>query len=185
MAEPETHEMPGAPQVFAIQNSRDMLKKLRWEIDELRGDSGHPGWQGVAYRAFNCAVTAWTLTDWLWAEVSDHHKHANFGSRLKNFQSVCRRNSTDLDICESLANSGKHRSRRAKQYNADVVTKTITEVRRLRCGDPVGQPFATWKWEAVILHDGTEKKAIDVFEQAYLAWARLIDQYSPGTASSD
>jgi hypothetical protein len=39
----DVHELPAEPQTFALQNSRDMLKKLRWEIDELRLESGYPG----------------------------------------------------------------------------------------------------------------------------------------------
>jgi hypothetical protein len=36
----EAHELPGEAQTFALLNSRDTPKKLRWEIDGLPGEPG-------------------------------------------------------------------------------------------------------------------------------------------------
>jgi hypothetical protein len=171
----EIHYKPGEPQVFAIRNSRDMLAKLRWEIDELRKETGYP----VVYRAFNCAITAWSLADWLWEEIGESDQ-ISFGNNTK-FGAHCKSNSSALEICESLANSGKHRKRRKKQFNASIEVKTSAEVKRLRFGDRFGQPFATWKWEATVLHHKKEEKAVDVFERAYADWIQLIDKYSTET----
>jgi hypothetical protein len=169
----EVYELPGQPQTFALQNSRDMLKKLRWEIDELRAEPGYPVGHNVAYRANDCAVTAWSLADWFWEELDDTDKTI-FNNKVKEF----RTHTNALEICESLANSAKHRKRKPKLFNAGVETKMLAQVKHFCAGDVVGQPLATWKWEAIILHHGVEHKAIDVFERAYTDWLALIDRYS-------
>jgi hypothetical protein len=88
-------------------------------------------------------------------------------------------NSTSaLEICESLANSSKHRNRETWLFNASVATKTVTHLEHFGAGDPVWQPLATWKWEAIVLHHGVEHKAIHVFDRAYNDWLILIDRYS-------
>ena len=56
------------PKVFRLSTPMHLLDKLRWEIAgfqrSLRSKSIyrelHP-----AYHAFNCAVTAWHMTDWV------------------------------------------------------------------------------------------------------------------------
>ncbi len=60
----ETVEVPGQPHTFALASARDMLRKLEWEVAEL----ARPDFYTV-YRAFNTAVTAWHLTEWVWREL--------------------------------------------------------------------------------------------------------------------
>jgi hypothetical protein len=180
----DIHELPAEPQTFALQNSRDMCKKLCWEIDGLRSEQGYPGWHEVAYRAFNCAITAWSLVDWLWDELDGTQK-STFHNDDTRFRRYCMNSTSALEICESLANSSKHRKRRPSQFNISVKAKTITEVKYLRVGDPVGQPLVTWKWEAIVSHHGVEHKAIDVFDRAYFDWLKLIDRYSRPVLQSD
>src|SRR6202035_152627 len=93
----EIHTLPGEPQTFAFRNSLDMLAKLRWEIDGLRTESGHPGWQEVAYRAFNCAITAWSLADWLWGDLDDSQRSLFDGNDSK-FRAHCMNSTRALEI---------------------------------------------------------------------------------------
>jgi hypothetical protein len=173
----EIHQKPGVPQVFAMRNSRDMLAKLKWEIDQLLNETGYPSWNAVAYSAFNCAITAWSLVDWLWEEMSDADK-SSFGTSAK-FGAYCMSHSSNLEICESLANSGKHRKRLESRFNTSIAVKTSAEVTPFRCGQHgAGDPLATWKWETTVLHHQNEQQAVDIFLGAYNEWVQLIDQYS-------
>jgi hypothetical protein len=49
---------------LGLESPRDLLAKLDWEILQL----GHvlEDETVASYRAFNCAVTAWSVTDWVW-----------------------------------------------------------------------------------------------------------------------
>jgi hypothetical protein len=175
----EIVELAGEPQTFALLNSRDMLRKLIWEIEELRSTPAYPNGQRIAYRAFNSAITAWSLVDWVWGDL-DVAQRSTIGNG--NCPSVlgkyCTEKSTDLEICESIANSSKHRKRLPRLFNPSVRTKMVAPVRCFRVGDPVGQPLRTWTWEAIILHHGKEYRALDVFLGASTFWSDLLNYYS-------
>jgi hypothetical protein len=172
----EIHYRPSEPQTFALTNSRDMLDKLKWEIDGLRAETGYPGWQQVAYRAFNCAITVLSLADWLWGDLSDVQK-AVFGGKDSKFRAHCMTNTRALEICESLANSSKHRTRRAQLFNGNVATTTLAGVEPMRVGDRVGEPLAKWQWKPVVTYRGVECEALTIFEEAHADWAALIAEY--------
>jgi hypothetical protein len=53
--------IPGVPQTFAVENASGMIEKLNWEIE---GFAHEQDIQQKLWRGFNCAVTAWHITDW-------------------------------------------------------------------------------------------------------------------------
>ena len=55
-----------APETFALDSSRDMLEKLKREIERLAGSIIR---QEVVDHGLNAAITAWHLTDWTWREI--------------------------------------------------------------------------------------------------------------------
>ena len=160
-----------------------MLRKLEWELNELRTDVGYPSGHRLAYRAFNCAVTTWQLVDWVWADMTHEQRRALGGYNEfepKHLAKHCIKINRDLEICESIANSSKHRKRRERLYNPSVGCRMITEVEPFTCGDPAGRPLSLWKWQAVISHHGKEHRALDVFDRAYAFWRDFIEeQYLP------
>jgi hypothetical protein len=68
--------MPPEPpdKVFGLAAPHHMLMKLKWEIFKLRSVVAEPCRPGAeiepGYHAFNCAVTAWHMTDWVWQSAS-------------------------------------------------------------------------------------------------------------------
>src|SRR5437763_4793646 len=62
----EPHLSP--PKTFGINSSRDMLEKLKREIERLAGSITR---QEVVDHGLNAAMTAWHLTDWTWKEIKD------------------------------------------------------------------------------------------------------------------
>src|SRR5262245_40371143 len=54
------------PKTLAINSSRDMLEKLRREIDRLAGSIIR---QEIVDHGLNAAMTAWHLTEWTWREI--------------------------------------------------------------------------------------------------------------------
>src|SRR5271168_5177464 len=59
---------------FALRGCRDLLEKLRYETGSLNTTERHDV-MGRAYIAFNCAVTAWHMTDWVWIELDQTQRN--------------------------------------------------------------------------------------------------------------
>jgi hypothetical protein len=56
------------PKTFAINSSRDLLEKLKREIECLAGSIMR---QEIVDHGLNAAMTAWHPTDWTWREIQD------------------------------------------------------------------------------------------------------------------
>jgi hypothetical protein len=91
--------LPGVPQTFAVENAADMVNKLAWEIEGLRDETEI---EKKLWRAFNCSVTAWHVTDWLWCERGEEQS-------LGAFQTAMIERCPALLACKHIANASKHR----------------------------------------------------------------------------
>src|SRR5215469_2108584 len=97
---------------LAMQSSRDMLEKLRREIDRLAGSIIR---QDIVDNGLNAAMTAWHLTEWVWKEIQGSTRRPTLTARarapireLKQFQELVKRNCAELAYCEDIAISTKH-----------------------------------------------------------------------------
>src|ERR1700741_5254748 len=96
------------PETFALDSSRDMLEKLRREIERLAGSIIR---QEVVDHALNAAMTAWHLTDCTWREIQGSIPRrriltARAGTpikELKEFQKFVKRDCTEMAYCEGIA----------------------------------------------------------------------------------
>ena len=96
-----------AQKSFELLDSRDIIKKLRWELNNLFFRERHD----IAvcqYHAFNCAVTAWHVTDWLWRDISPALKSELQVKRCEDFQDYVRNACPALKLCHQIANGSKH-----------------------------------------------------------------------------
>lgn len=127
--------LPARRRTFAFENCHDMLEKLAWEIEHLRaletGDIHEVAL--AAYWATNAACTAWHLSDWVYADMNDHHR-AEIplveGKRegLENFQANLLQRA-DLRVCAAIALTVKHallREGSAKRF--DGIEAEISEM---------------------------------------------------------
>jgi len=92
---PPREPQPTPPKTFAINSSRDMLEKLRREIECLARSIIR---QEVVDHGLNAAMTAWHLTDWTWKEIKDSPRLRSLATRagtpireLKQFQEFVKR----------------------------------------------------------------------------------------------
>lgn len=96
-----------AQKSFGLHDSRDMLAKLRWELQNLfcrqRYDIA-----ACKYHAFNCAVTAWHVTDWLWQDISLELKNKKQWKRIQDFQRDVRKECPALALCYEVGRGSKH-----------------------------------------------------------------------------
>src|SRR5262249_57542595 len=100
------------PKTLAMNSSRDMLEKLRREIDRLAGSIIR---QEIVDHGLNAAMTAWHLTDWVWREIQGSTRRSTLTAKagapireLKQFQELVKRNCAELAYCEDIAISTKH-----------------------------------------------------------------------------
>src|SRR5262245_2067114 len=91
---------PTPPKTLAMQSSRDMLEKLRREIDRLAGSIIR---QEIVDHGLNAAMTAWYRTDWVWREIQGSTRRPILTARagapireLKQFQELVKRNCAEL-----------------------------------------------------------------------------------------
>jgi hypothetical protein len=109
--------------VFALATPGDVLSKLWWEIDQLRkslSTQSDDGAHAPAYHAFNCAITAWHMADWIWqiAAAQDRiYLLSEFalsptGENQRDFSLFTRALMARyrvLHICRQLATGSKHK----------------------------------------------------------------------------
>jgi hypothetical protein len=114
---------PPISNVFLLATPADMYWKLSWELTELgtamASDRNRFPRQSAAYHAFNCAVTAWHMADWIWqaagAEqrlwLSNKYQFSLVNDERKSLSrfydsiaSAC----PELHVCRQIANGSKH-----------------------------------------------------------------------------
>jgi hypothetical protein len=187
-------DLPEPPdQVFMLATPAHVLTKLHWEIYSLRKAlSEKPEHIGhihaPAYCAFNCAVTAWHLADWVWnaspkdrrtdflvllgATVTDND-HKDF----VNFQTAIRNQSRALHICRQLATGSKHMAV-TTHPDPNLRAEMRWECAPLREQEmPASDPFAVDRYRLVVSDKGIERAAVDVFENAFKDWERFLGRW--------
>jgi len=96
-----------AQKSFELRDSRDILEKLQWELSNLFSRQRHDI-KVCQYHAFNCAVTAWHATDWLWQDISQGLRSELQVRSLQDFQDYVRKACPELNLCHQIANGSKH-----------------------------------------------------------------------------
>jgi hypothetical protein len=165
----ETMALPAAPHTFALENCRSLLDKLEWEIERLHHEAKQPDpgadeWgalvshvDALKYGAFNSAVTAWSLSDWVFEDRETGKGRKPTGKGLKAFQDECRSRSDALRFCHLIANGSKHGGvDRKKKIDAEVWSD----------GN---------RWRITITYAGQKHDAVAVFHQALDFWTNLIN----------
>ena len=152
MAPPEQK----APELFELRDSRDILEKLRWELANLYLRQRHD----IAvcqYHVFNCAVTAWHVTDWLWQDISPalrerlKDKNGKPLKKRKDFQGYVSEACPALELCRQVGNGSKHCT------FAPDISAAITDGEGYDYGNPI------------IVEGDTHHRAYNVFYEA-LNW---------------
>jgi hypothetical protein len=163
--------LPGQPQTFAIDNCRDMLEKLDWEIDQLKHPNTILSVDSLKYGCFNAAVTAWQIGDWVHADLTDAQRTAlSIGGTLGDLQAKVRAECRELYLCRQIATASKH------QKVTAYVDRTIDAGIEATSPVPVSGPVSFNAWDAYIDDNGTKRRAIDVFETALHYWTSFIYQ---------
>jgi hypothetical protein len=182
------------PKAFAIDSSRDMLEKLKREIERLSGSIIR---QEVVDHGLNAAMTAWHLTDWTWREIKDSTPRLrNLTARagrpireLKQFQAFVKRNCTELANCEGIAVSTKHFAFSKLPMFSTKVTERFTigpdaigkdGRATMQQFSPTGEGISyTAQASELWISDGRSLTlAAETLENAFRWWRKFIDELS-------
>jgi hypothetical protein len=118
---------------LGLEHPRDLLAKLDWELDQFN-NLAHQDDNLSSYRAFNCAVTAWSICDWVWNAESEEVRAAlraasptpdAKGSEV--LAALLRSECRELAICQQLANGAKH-FRRDRHNDPTVASQRLPGV---------------------------------------------------------
>ncbi len=153
---------------YDLQTPLDLLRKLGRELLAFRQDA-----ERQSDHAYNFAITAWHLTDWLWQYDKAQNPGAEkcFGcASRRSFQAKICEQSPDIKICTELANGSKHfhvekhnkvvESAEVSAGPSFILSVSLLDVDRLDPG-PVLK---------VRMVDGTSVKSAEVFNGAIKFW---------------
>ncbi len=96
-----------AQKSFGLRDSRHMLEKLQWELSNLFRRQRHDI-RVCQYHAFNCAITAWHVTDWLWQDISSELKDKRQWEKCQDLQKYVREECPELNLCHQITTGSKH-----------------------------------------------------------------------------
>ncbi|EIK67186.1 hypothetical protein PseBG33_2645 [Pseudomonas synxantha BG33R] len=146
---------------FGARCLDDMVWKLAWEIRNLEREENsttgpYQNEKEAEFAAFNCAISAWHILDWVWRTCNQEQKaKISPDGTFKSFKTAMAAECRSLLICQTLCNSTKHAS-----PGRDL---------RLRClcrfvlVDPDSNKM---KFNLIVEAGGEEHLALDVFKQA-------------------
>ena len=180
------------PETFALDSSRDMLEKLKRELERLAGSIIR---QEVVDHGLNAAMTAWHLTDWTWRKIqASIPQHRILTARagtpikeLKEFQEFVKRDCTELAYCEGIAVSTRHFA----FSKLPVFSTKVAE--RFKIGPaPIGKDggatrhpptgesisYTTQASELWITDERSLTLAAETLENACQWWRKFIDEMS-------
>ena len=182
------------PKTLAINSSRDMLEKLKREIERLAGSIIR---QEIVDHGLNAAMTAWHLTEWTWREIqgsiprirSVTEKAGTSIRELKQFQQFVKRDCAELAYCEGIAISTKHFT----FLKLPVFSTKVTERFKIN-PDPIGKDggasrhqfspsgetvsYTAQASELWITDGRSLTSAAEVLEDAFQWWRKFIDEMS-------
>jgi hypothetical protein len=157
-------------QTFALESCRDLLEKLHRELDRYREVTGRDEEDATALldlvdrlkdSAFNAAVTAWHLGDWVFNDMTPEQREAFGFTKVRDLQDYVRGKCRALHLCRYAATASKHWE---VSSHPDPSVKVIVE-----CDDNDG-------WAAHFFDDEKKIRAEQVFGEAIGFWTEFIYQ---------
>ena len=183
---PKIRILPEPPsKVFALATAAHLLAKLQWEVKGFRRASKRHADLGAhliaAYHAFNCAVTAWHMADWIWMSTEENGRaeitaaldmpRADLGC----FQDAIRRNKA-LNCCRDIATGSKHKDV-SRRPDPDVRAALEWDVEHATVESSVDEPLARYRARLVIHDSAGVRPATDVFEEALDYWTQFLERW--------
>lgn len=179
-------ELPSPPRyVFHIATPQHLLAKLYWEIEQLEccNTEFEPGTAEhlyASYKAFNTAVTAWHMVDWVWHSTTNKDflakdVEAQFPTE-QSFRNALTKANRDLAICREIADGSKHKELRTSDSGVRVSLDwrgKYATVGSVRAGDPI----ATYNFQLKVIDDDIERDVVEFFKSVRTMWERYLSRW--------
>lgn len=174
---------------FDITSCRDLLQKLKREMSRIRSSRDR---DELADFGFNFAITAWHMTDWVWADLKGAYsvkaalaKEAGIQTHefeFEQFRNLMCEKSKELNYCRLIATTSKHVG--VDRWPVDPENFTATGSASVRYSVPAGAPLARsplagsrgGKWVLKINVNGHRTRANEIFEKVLDFWTQFIDR---------
>jgi len=169
--------------VFGLATPRHMLQKLYWEIHSLERNIESQVTEthsqlDAAYFAFNAAVTAWHLSDWVWESASVELK-AEIANELKlkastvdEFQRSLSQNYEAIENCRNIANGSKHKTDRGNQ--SFRVSLEWTYGSTFHGTTKIDAPIS---YDLLVVNNGHQVRAVEMFNEVFRVWRCLLSEW--------
>jgi hypothetical protein len=173
--------------VFGLGEPQHMVSKLYFEImkllDSMSVWTERKEFPEPLFIAFNTAVTAWHITDWLWESREStralmkcrfHFDYNEWSFRGRNagfdrFQTAVVNDCRPLYICREIANASKHMRRRKSDPKIKAIAAwhpAVESVGHVKAGDLV--------MSLTIIDGETQHDAQKLFIDAAGYWENLL-----------
>ena len=183
----------GRTATYGLENSRNLLEKLAWEINAI-AEAPRNDQAALSYYGFNAAITAWHIADWVWRDLSIDRRQeleVQWGVHLSierddgnAFKGELRKRNRDLAICREIATASKHvEVTRNPDGTIDAEVSARTDNVVDSKGDPivVGDDFVVVQTLTLKVQDGDERRELmDVLENVLRDWTEFLDRYGIG-----
>jgi hypothetical protein len=164
--------IPSREKTFGLESCRDMLAKLEWEITRFK-DARPDDVETLIYVAFNAAVTAWQLCEWVWADLGSEQRTDLGLPTLRALQDKARSESRAVHICRQIATASKHTQVTVAPDPNVETTTSATGVDAQADDEAINLIFAA-TWVLKVRDHGQTILAIDLFERALSYWTTFI-----------
>ena len=182
----------GQRATYGLANARNLLQKLHWEIRSLdRANRSNP--TELYYIAFNAAVTAWHIGDWVWPALTEPQKKKigedwDLAINVKgDFLGALRKQNRCLAICREIATASKHfESTQNPDHEIDTVSKARAEPIYTSTGDVItaGEHRVVAPAWTLQVQDGDERADfVNVIREVSDFWHGFLDAYGIQTKS--
>lgn len=171
-------EAPHPTKTFGLNTPSELLYKLKNDVDRLRQARSS---DAARYAAFDCAVTAWHLTDWVLHAIDDdahlrltgHKKDAKDG--ISGFMEKNAERLPCLTYCRQFANSVKHVViTRGKEMPNVSTGSTVKFDPPILINEPDTWPQTKAYAFTYIMVDGEMRPAIEFFENMSAQWCEFL-----------
>ena len=186
---PVIHALPEPPnKVFDLATPAHVYSKLLWELGNLkRSEAAEEKREDLrfdsAYHAYNFAVTAWHLTDWVWAasdaELKKYLSKYFNGARMEKkgdlFDAIATRFRA-IHICGQIANGSKHYI--ATWGNDPAIEAKAHWIENNECAKPDDRVRFFFQKKLTVRDDAEGyRPALDVFKEAVRAWDEMLGNW--------
>ena len=168
--------LPGRDKTFALENCRDLLRKLEREIERFGAERNNV--EARIDHAFNIVVTAWHLCDWVFADLRPEQKVKLQIYNLSEMQARARK-CRALQLCRQAATASKHW--KVSDYPDPNVAVIVTA--NAIGGVPTKLPplYIAPSWYLYFVDGPDLQEAEQVFDLALEFWTHFI--YHNGIAA--